>query len=116
MVKDFKVEPFKRDAREENASSNAGASSLSGKSQLLFEIPTRHLLKRTNVKLKKMLDLVLEHSACEATLIANGLLPPGQRELATPVDKKGSKESKSKISNSDDFEIQPAIDKMIEVN
>ena len=38
------------------------------------------------MKLKKMLDMVLEHSFCAETLAANGLAPP---EEDSSVDKEG---------------------------
>ena len=103
-MKDFKVEPFMSAAQEAGASPTLSKDALPGKQQLLFEIPTRHLLKRTNVKLKKMLDLVLEHSFCAETLAANGLSSP---EDASSIDKEGQKDSD--MVGSDDFPDQSSI-------
>ena len=38
---------------------------ISDQSYLRYTIPSQHLIKRTNVKLKKMINLILAHSECE---------------------------------------------------
>ena len=47
---------------------------LSEKCQILFEVPANSLIKQTNMKLKKMINIILMQSENRDTLIANGLM------------------------------------------
>ena len=39
----------------------------------MFEVSSRLLVNKTNVKLKKMLDMILDHTENEKSIIANKL-------------------------------------------
>lgn len=83
LIWEFKVNPFYKSLGEDDMEEddvNPLKGCLTHKEKILFEVSSRMLLKQTNVKVKKMLDLILRHAENEQTLEANNLNGKAEEE------------------------------------